>query len=83
MVLVGADTIHTSCSCTIDAAEDFVIHVVAVRQDFEGTAIDGDGAIAIEWVVDFYRTIMATTGTAAIKLGDDDTVVDVFVIVVF
>ena len=83
MVLVGADTIHTSCSSTIDTAEDFVILVVAVRQDFEGTAIDGDGAIAIERVVDVYRTIMATTGTAAIKLGDDDTAVDVFIIVVF
>ena len=83
MVRVGADTIHTSCSSTIDTAEDFVIHVVVVRQDFEGTAIDGDGAIAIERVVDVYRTIMATTGTAAIKLGDDDTVVDVFIIVVF
>ena len=83
MVLVGADTIHTSCSRTIDAAENFVIHVVAVRQNFESTAIDSDGAIAIERVVDVYRTIMATTGTAAIKLGDDDTAVDVFIIVVF
>ena len=76
------DTIHTACSSTKDAAEDFA--VVAFRKNLKGSAVDGDGAVAIEWVVDFYIScIMATSQTTAIKFGNNHAVVNVCIIVIF
>ena len=75
MVSIGTDTIHTTCSCTKDTAEDFVFLGVVFRQNLEGSAVDGNGAVAIERVVDFYIARMTTTHTTAIKFGNDYAVV--------
>ena len=75
MVSIGTDTIHTACSCTKDTAEDEVCLFVIFRQNLESSTIDGDGAIAIERIIDFYIACMSTSHTTAIKFGDNNTVV--------
>ena len=72
MVSSGTDTIHTTCSCTKDTAEDIALLGVVFWKNLEGSAIDGDGAVAIEWVVDIYFAVMSTTHTTAIKFGNDN-----------
>ena len=72
MMSSGTDTIHTTCSCTKDTAEDEICLFVIFRQNLEGSTVDGDGAVAIEWVVDIYIAVMSTTHTTAIKFGNDN-----------
>ena len=71
-VITITDTIHTTSSCTEDTAEDIALLGVVFRKDLEGSAIDGDGAVAIEWVVDCYFAVMSTTHTSAVKFSNDD-----------
>ena len=83
MVGIGTDTIHTTCSCTEDTTENVVFLVVVIWQNLKGTAIDGDGAVAIERVVDFYVARMSTSHTTAIKFGNDYAVVIILETIVF
>ena len=81
-VIAISDAVHTARTGSEDAAENVVILLVVVRQNLEGAAVDGDGADAVEGIVDNHVARMSTTGTATIKLGYDDTLVGVFVLVV-
>ena len=82
-VVAISDAVHTARTGSEDAAENVVILLVVVRQNLEGAAVDGDGADAVEGIVDNHVARMSTTGTATVKLGYDDTLVGVFVLVVF
>ena len=82
-VVAISDAVHTASTGSEDAAEDVVLLVVFLRQNLEGAAVDGDGADAVEGIVDNHVARMSTTGTATVKLGYDDTLVGVFVLVVF
>ena len=75
MVGIGTDTIHATSSCTEDTAENEICLFVIFWQNLKGAAIDGDGALTIERVVDFYVARMTTTHTTAIKFGNDYAVV--------
>ena len=77
-----SDAVHTACTGSEDAAENVVLLVVVLRQNLEGAAVDGYGADAVEGIVDHHVARMSTTGTATVKLGYDDTLVGVFVLVV-
>ena len=83
VVVAISNTIHTTSASTIDTAKDIVFSGVAFGQNLECSAIDGDIAIAIEWVVDGDIASMSTTSTSAIKLGNDNAVVDICVLIVF
>ena len=83
MVSSGTDTIHTTCSCTEDTAENVVFLVVVIWQNLKGTAIDGDGTVAIERVVDSYIARMTTPHTTTIKFGNDYAVVIILETIVF
>ena len=82
-VVAISDAVHTARTGSEDAAEDVVILLVVVRQNLEGAAVDGDGADAVEGIVDNHVARMSTTGTATVKLSYDDTLVGVFVLVVY
>ncbi len=66
IVGIITDTIHTTCTRTEDATKNLAFLAVVFRQNLEGTAIDGNGAIAIEWVVYLGVCILATTRTTTI-----------------
>ena len=83
MVSISSDTIHTTCSCTKDAAEDIALLGIAFWKNREGSAVDGDGAVAIEWVVDFYIARMSTSHTTAIKFGNNYAAVYDSIIIIF
>ena len=83
MVRICSDTIHTTSSCTEDAAEDIALLCVAFWQNHEGTAINSDGAVAIEWVVDIYIARMSTSHTTAIKFGNNHAGILFFYLIVF
>ena len=83
IVITITDTIHTTCSCTEDTAEDIALLVVAFWKNLEGSAIDGDGTVAIEWVVDCYIAVMSTTHTTAIKFGNNHASILFFYLIVF
>ena len=82
-VVAISDAVHTARTGSEDAAEDVVLLLVVFGQNLEGAAVDGDGADAVEGIVDNHVARMSTTGTATVKLGYDDTLVGVFVLVVF
>ena len=83
MVSFSSDTIHTTCSCTEDTAEDIFLLGVVIWQNLEGSAVDGDGAVAIEWVVDRYTARMSTSHTTAIKFGNNYAGILFFYLIVF
>ena len=82
-VVAFADAVHTACARTVDSAEDVVSLRVAGRENLEYAAVDGYCAVAIERVVDNHVAGVSTTGAAAIQLGDNNTVVNPLVVVVF
>ena len=81
-VVAISDAVHTARTGSEDAAENVVILLVVFRKNLEGAAVDGDGADAVEGIVDNHVARMSTTGTATVKLGYDDTLVGVFVLVI-
>ena len=83
IVFTITDTIHTTSSCTEDTAEDIFLLCVAFWQNLEGSAVDGDLAVAIEWVVDIYTTRMSTSHTTAIKFGNNHADILFFYRIVF
>ena len=82
-VITITDTIHTTSSSTEDTAKDIALLGVVIWQNLEGSAIDGDGAVAIEWVVDIYTAVMSTSHTSAIKFGNNHAGILFFFFIVF
>ena len=80
MISIISDTIHTTCSCTIDTAEDFFWFTF--RRNCEGSTLDGDGAIAVEWVFYQLTTLKTTSCTTTVNLGDFYTAIDIRILIV-
>ena len=80
MICIISNTVHTTCSGTIDTAEDFFWFTF--RRNFEGSTLNGDGAIAIEWVFYQLTTLKTTSCTTTVNLGNLYTAIDIRILIV-
>ena len=78
--MISIISIHTTRSCTIDTAEDFFWCTICWNH--EGTTLDGNGAIAIEWVFYQLTTLKTTSCTTTINLSDFYTAIDIRILIV-
>ena len=80
MMGVISDTVHTTSSSTVDTAED--VFRITFRRNFEGSTLDGDGTITVEWVFYQFTTIKTTSCTTTVNLGDFYTAIDIRILIV-
>ena len=80
MISIISDTIHTTCSCTIDTAEDFFWFTFCWNQ--EGTTLDGNGAIAIERILYPFTILKTTSCTTTVNLCNLYTAIDIRILIV-
>ena len=81
MIGIISNTVHTTCSCTVDTAEDFFWCTFCWNQ--EGTTLYGNGAITIEWVFYPLTTLKTTSCTTTVNLSNLYTAIDILILVIF